>query len=786
MAEKVVVKNIAEACEHFAKVCGANKNLYRTICLFIDGLKPVHRRIVYAMSKIEDSNKGRDIMKVGRIVGDTLGKYHPHGDAAITAALVGLAQPWNNNVCVIEGEGNFGGMDGSESGHMRYINAKISDYGYDCFLSELDDIPIDWKEAYTGKGMEPEYFPAKYPHALFNGSMAIGYGLASNIPPYNVTEVLEATIALIKNSDIDVVLYPDSPTGCNIIDNGQFEDISHTGSGSFEMEGCYEIDEQKNVITITALPYQVNAAHIIKHITDKKRRKDYMEISDVKDSTKNSNVNIVIELKSDADPHKFIKKLCKQTAMRRSYPVDIRMIDDYQDFDYNIKSFLLEWIEYRRDAKRAMYNNLYSIAMENKHINDTMLFILNDDNIEKTLKITRKSENKAEMAEKFMKTYGISSLQAKTLSSMQINAFNKSSVRKYKEDNEKYSELIKDYEKYLEDDKEIDKVIIAELKRGIKLWGSPRKSKIISEKEKNYVPKTNHIVAVSEDGYCKKLGDNPDTIGKVGRDNSPITVVSINNREDLLIYLANGRVVKLPVSSMGICNIQDIGVPLSRFGDFDSKVVLIMKQPNKDMMKDDAIKLCFVSKQGYVKKTPLSEFANIKGSTKCMNVDDNDELVNVFLTSEEKNHNIIIYTNKGNGLCIDMTEIASYKKTARGLKAINVSEDEYVIGSDRLSDEKEFVLYVTSKGCVKVTEAKYLPKTSRRAEAINLISLDDNDFLIKIKSVHGNEVYNVMKKRSKPEELKVSDIEVVARASKATKMIKVPTGDRILNLIEIK
>lgn len=781
--ERIEKRNIADACRHYAMVCGANKNLYRTIPSVIDGLKPGARRILYACYTAKNTNNGRELRKSASIVGDTMGKYHPHGDSAIYDTLVGMAQSWNTNAPSIFPKGNFGDISGNPAAKMRYTNAAISKYGFDCFFSEFEDIPIDMKEAYTGKDFEPEWLPAKYPHALFNGSLSIGYGLASNIPPYNVTEVLETCIKLIKNPDIDVVLYPDLPTGCLIVDDGQFEEISKTGTGTFDMEGEIEIDHQNNVITVKSVPYTVTTDSIVDVLSNKETRKWFPEMKDLKDKTKKDKVCIEIYLTQEANPDEFVKKLYKKTLLRKPHPVDIRLIDDYQDFDYNLKSYLLEWLEYRRDIKRSKYNNLLTVVMEKKHINDILLFIMNKDNAEKTVKIMKDSDDRKEAAEKLMKKYGITSLQALNIAKMPMDSFTKNAYKGYLEQDEKLQESIDEYNKYLDSDELIDKIIINELKDGIKKYGSERKSKIITHGDKKSVPKTEHIVAISEDGYAKKLPVDTKSIGKVGKENTLFTAIQINNRDTLLIFDSAGNISKIDVSSIGDSTIDDVGIPLSRYFTVSNRIVLILKKPPKDLIKAEEMFLGFVTKRGYVKRTALTSFANIKDTKKAIGIfDDEDELVSVFAVSGNTSHDVIIYTNKGNGIRLDMDDIKAYGPSARGLKALNLEEDEYVVGSDKIEPSKEYILYVTTQGRVKRTETKYLPKVSRKSETVQLIKLDDGDTLYKIKSVHGDEGIYIGKKYSGVQNISVEDIEVGARVSKAKKVIKLPKGDYIVSV----
>ena len=495
---KIYKRDLAEACEDYIKIFGANKNLYRITCSMQDGLKPVHRRFLYTLYK----GKGRhNFIKMAKAAADTTADYHPHGSSSVEDIGAKLASPIANNICLVEGQGNFGSYKNEKAGASRYIECRLSKYALKCFFEDFENSNVDMKLAYTGDDNEPEVLPARYPNALFNPQLSgIGYGMSSNIPGYNVTEVLEATIKLIKNPKDKILLIPDSPTGADIVDDGQFQKICDEGVGTFTLRGSIEVDEINNILTITSIPLQTTIDAIIRKIVELKDSKVFDEIKDIKDYTKNeTGVKTLLYLDPSANPYNTIEKLYKKnTGLKKTYPVVLKMIDDYCAYDYGIKSFLLEWIEYRRDTVRSSYNTKLVKAMENQNINDILLFVTNKDNGDETLKMAKKSSNKADFASRLMKKYSIDSQQANTIAGMHLYEFNKDAHDSYVKRKQLLIEEIKILEDTLDNDDKIDEIIINQLEEGIKLFGSKRKSKIVKDTDIKDIPDTEHIIGISE------------------------------------------------------------------------------------------------------------------------------------------------------------------------------------------------------------------------------------------------------------------------------------------------
>lgn len=788
--ESITKQNIADAVLEYSCVFGANKNLYRIAPSLQDGKKPGARRLYWSWwlneKRPKDTSKETlkrlRFIKAGTISSNAMA-FHPHGDAAMSELIVREGQYWNNNVMSIVPQGSYGNIRGDQAAAGRYAEAKISEYMIDCFFDDFDKYCVPMKMAYDGETPEPEYLPAKYPHILFNPQLSgIGFASASNIPPFNVSEVLNATIKLMKDPSAKILLIPDSPTGADIIDEGNFKEINKTGKSKLTMRATAEIDYQQNIITFTSLPLQMTTMQVINKIIALK----LPEIYDIKDYTKEGEVKLQILLKSDANPDKILEILYKKnTGLKMTYPVGLTVIDDYISYEYGVKDLLLEWIEYRRDIVRSMFLNNLQITMEKLHMNKVLLMVFNKDNIETTVKIAKNSTSKKEMIEKFMKKYGITSLQAGTIAEMRVYNFNADSYNRYKEDKKKLEAELEDIQDRLKHSSKIDEFIIDQLESGIKKWGRPRMSKVIKENNKcnDDIPDTEHIIGISESGYIKKLSLKDNTsIGVVGKENGNISVMQINNREDILVIDSSGRVSKISVSAIPNMNFEDIGVEINRYFTSKGRIVALMKLPSLEILKskDDDLCIIFITKNGLAKKVPISEFKKITDFKVGITLNSDDEVASALFSFDKSSKDCIICTNLGDGIRIPISDIKTLGKQAKGVRQISLKDDEYVVNACRISPNKKLLFYITSSGRIKLTEIRYFPVMQRKDEPLSLIGLDKNETLVGISSVTKNDTVIVYRKNSEPVEISLKDIKPTTRIAKGEKMVKTPKGDKVI------
>lgn len=783
-------QNVADAVQEYSLLFGANKNLYRIAASLADGIKPGRRRLYWSWwlsEKRPQNTKPETLKRLRSYKTDTISSnamsFHPHGSSANMDLIVREGQYWNNNVMAIVPQGSYGNIRGDQPAAGRYSEAKIGEYMIDCFFDDFDKYCVPMKKAYDGITDEPEYLPAKYPHVLFNPQFSgIGFAMASNIPPFNVTEVLKATISLIKDPKTKIMLIPDIPTGADVIDEGNFKEINKTGKSKITMRATSQIDYQNNIITFTSLPLQETTKNVITRIIGLKIE----DITEIKDYTKEGEVNLQIYLRPTANPDDILDTLYKKKiGLKSTLPVGITVIDDYVAYEYGVKELLLEWIEYRRDIVRSMFLNNLQITMEKAHMNKVYMMVFNKDNLETTINIAKTSSNRKEMADRLMKKYKITSLQAATLSEMRVYNFNKESYERYKEEKKKLDEELKDIKDTLKHSEKIDNFIINQLEEGIKKWGRPRKSRVVKEDDdsKDNIPDTEHLIGISESGYIKKLKLKKNTvIGHVGKENGALTVMQINNRDDILVIDSSGRVSKISVSAIPNMDFEDIGVEIGRYFSSDGKIIAVMRLPSMDILdvKDDNVSIIFVTKYGLAKRVPMSEFKKISNYKTGITLNPGDEVAAALFSFNTTVKDIIIYTNIGNGIRLPIDSIKIAGKAAKGVNQITLRDDEYVVNASNINPNKKLLFYITSAGRVKLTDIKYFPVMQRKDDTLSLISLDSNETLVGVSSVSKNDVVMVYRKNSDPVELELKDLKTTTRIAKGEKMIKTPKGDKVI------
>lgn len=787
------VRNIADETKRYSIISGINRNVARHIPSGYDGLKPVARRVLLIL--YEDIKK--DFQKNSAVAGNTMGKYHPHGDGSIEEVIGRMGQWWTNNVLYIEPSGNFGSLTGGPPAAGRYISCKLSRFAYKCFFEDYKYASIEMKQSYTGKDKEPEYLPAKYPVAIVNPQFSsIGYGTAANIAPYNFKEVMEATIKLLHNPDADIKLIPDFPSGCEVIANKELDEVNTNGGrGKVTVRATIDIDHEKGVIHILSLPLKVGSDDVISAIAKLIIAKKLEGIKDIQDDTKpkrpdgSGGVHIRIILDKDVNPDKMVEQLIKKdVGIQKTFGVQIRFIEDYKEHDYTPKEYLLNWIEFRKEIVQSMYNKKYIQLKEDDHMNNIKIFVFSKDNASKTLKIIKQSKNDDDAITKMLKEYAdahMTSLQAKTICNMRFKDFNKESYQKFLEERDRLKDEIAKTEKVIRNPDSINDIIEAELEEGIRLFGGPRRSKIIHAKDDvNKISPNPFIIAISKDGFVKKIDANKySTIGTLGNISSQETIViKIANNKSILVFDSNGKASKVPVSGIPESTPEDNGLQVSRYFKVSGQIIGVMEEMNnKDIAKE--IKILFVTKKGFAKRTSFKEFLSMRDLKTAITLNDKDELVSTSMEMEKDGKSdVIIFTNEGNGVRLVSTDIPESGSQSKGKAMITLKDGEYVIGANRIRKTKKLLFYITSSGRGKVTEERYFPRMSRKDSPISLLPLSSSDKLVSVASVNKSDKIMVYRKIGEPVEINVSEISPSMRVAKADKLIKVPKGDIVVGI----
>jgi DNA gyrase subunit A len=648
-------------------------------------------------------------------------------NSSVEECLVGLAQWWNNNIPLIEGQGNFGSCSGDKHGASRYIQARLSEYAYECFFADWKDSVVDMIMGADGETKEPLYLPAKYPNILLNGSLGIGYTKASNLPPFNFKEVVEATIKLMKNPNSSIFLIPDSPTGSDIV-AGNFKKICEVGTGVYKMRCSYDISDDKNMIVIKTMPYQVAVNTIRERIADIKESGGLPQLVSMHDYSGNT-VDLRLVIRSDVNPYKFMRKLIEEVnGLEKSYPVNITVTNDYQSFDYSVKDILIEWIKYRREQKRTVTNHRRTRLLAEQRTNDVKLFLMSENNLQDTINLFKSSRNRIEIERRLIEVYKHSeirmdSLQAKTLSELKMHELSIESYEACLKRKDELEKELKDVNNILSDKDGIDNLIIGELTDGIKRFGKPRKSNVVP-----YKISTDQqiddvcILQLSSDGILlRKIATNVDD-EPIPIDNNGFAVKVENDNSFIVVdemgYHSLMKVKEIPV---------DQEVPINRYLHNNLKNIAGLLPYDIDS------EYCctLISQDGIMKKIRISDMKISKRP--CISLSKTDKLVRVILTKENTQKDLLIYTRMGMGQRLDPNNIKVTSPLAKGSEGFKLQSDDKIVGSYIINPSNQYLLYVTTQGKVRLNATKYLPtRNSKRDEMVKLITLPDRDKLVAV------------------------------------------------------
>ena len=778
--EKVEKTNVADYCTGLMTIFGANVNIARHIPLMADSLLPVERRILYTMY-LDDAKKPTAL---ATIIGATMNRFHPHGDLSLHSTITRMAQPWKNILPLVTGEGNFGSIAGDKSGAARYIKAKLSKYALMCFFEDFDKAQVDMQPSYSREYDEPEFLPCRYPNLLINATPGMGYGIATSIPMHNFREACELTIALIKNSFHEpCILIPESPTGCNIIDNGQFKESCDTGKGKFIMRGEIEIDEEQSMIRIRSVPFQVNEGDVKINIIKLQDEKKINGIIRIQDDTTEGTVDLKLFLKKEVDLYGTVNVIYKKTLMERTYGIQLKLIHDNQDHNYNLRQLILEWIDIRRGQKRRYYNQKLAKCKNRDHILEILVFILNKDNAERTLAIIKKAANRKDVIYRLNKTYGISSLQCEIIADLQMSAFSKDSRKRYKDERDRLVDKIKEYEDILRSASEIDRIIIEELEEGIEMFGTPRMSKIIViDDDEKYIRNTEHILVFTEKGYVKKLPAESTNIGSLASGDKPVEILTINNRKDALVFDSSGKITKITVNGLQNHEYDSIGERLSKFGNIQGDIVSVLIKPDPKEVEEDLYYL-FLTKKGILKKTGADKYTNVRSEIMGSVIKEGDGLMAVRAVLGARD--LVIYTKNGIALRFSSSDVKETGRMSIGLSACNLDKDDHIIGMDIISDQDKYIMILTNKGCGKKCPLTNFKCNNRNDPLLRIITLGEGEEICLAKTITGNELFKVYTKNT-VDTIQALDIPELPRMSRSKKIIPLLKGNSVVDIKELK
>lgn len=779
--KNISTENIADRATENILLFAKNTNVMRQLPRVEDGLKTVERRILYALFEL-NGLPNRPLQKCARIVGDTMGKFHPHGDSSTYGTLARLAQPWESATPLIHGQGNFGSQIGAPPAAMRYTEAKLSKYTYMCFFKDFNIKHVETRLNYLGTEPEPVYFPSRYPNILGNSSQfGIGVGTNVIIPHFNFQEVMEVTMNLMDKPNAEFLLIPDSPTGSDIVATGPFKEINEIGRGTFQMRAIIDVDEEEHQLIIRSLPMQVTYkgihAKIMKLVQDKK----ITELIDILDASDEggSGIQIHVLLKKEADLYKF-RQLLFSLGLSKSVGVNIRAVDNYKEFDYSVRELLLTWIDLRREDKRMKFNNEILDLRERLHVLSNIVRVFTGKNAEKSLDTIRRASDKDEIIKFLMEDFNISSLQARTIADMRMSTFSKKGISSLKNEYDEINKELPRLLKIIKSAKSIDKIIKDELKEGIEMFGEPRRSRLISPEGKIAVRNTEHILVITHNNKIKKLPVDSKTVGHIDSDDYPSHIMKIKNTEDLMIFDESGNINTLSINDVVNTVSSSSGDDLSKYIEVTGRICEVIQRPTDEEMEDPNKYILMVSRNGLIKKTATAKF---KGSNKviAMIMKETDVLQSVKVIDGDQD--VLVYTHTGLGGRFSTSEIRESNRMSVGVKSLDIEEGvEQIIGMDIVNPLDKYIFVLTSKGFGKKCTLETFTAIQRNTKPYKIITLSPQDAITKVVLVKGTETYTAFLSDAS-HDIIIDDVDEMPRLSKGKKLVPVRKG---VNIIDIK
>ena len=761
-----------------------------------DGLKPVHRRILYGMGQL-GVTPDKPHKKSARIVGEVMGKYHPHGDRSIYDAMVRLAQDFSTRYMLVDGHGNFGSVDGDSAAAMRYTEARMTPFALE-MLRDIDKETVDFRDNFDGEEKEPVVIPSRFPNLLVNGSNGIAVGMATSIPPHNLKEVIDATIKVIDEPDCDIeelikiVKGPDFPTGAQILGKAGMKEAYRTGTGKVKVRSCCEIEETdrgKSQIVITEIPYMVNKARLIEKMADLVKEKKVEGVSAIRDESNREGIRIVVELKRDANPQITLNRFYKHTQLQDSFSMIMLALVDGKPEVLTLKRFLEEYVKFQKEVvtRRTKFDLVKAEARA--HILEGLRIAL--DNIDAVIKTIRESYSNAK--ENLMENFGLSDIQAQAILDMRLARLQ--GLEREKIENE-YNELMKKiayYKSLLADEVLLMGVIKDELTEIRDKYGDERRTQIVRDEgefdEEDLVEEENVTITFTHLGYIKRVPADTYKAQKRGgkgitgvttRDNDFVKDLVMTSTHDNLMFFTNtGKAHKIKAYEIPEATRTARGTPAINFLNLLQRERITAVIPVKEFSEDKY--LIAITKNGLIKKTALNEF-DTKRTTGliAINLKDEDELI--AIKQSTGSNNIIIVTKKGKCISFSEKDVRPMGRIASGVRAIKLDKDDEVVSMELVEPEQQLMV-VTENGFGKRTPVEEYKiqvrggkglltydkaKFSKTGALIGAMVVDESDEILMINS-DGIII-----------RIRASEVSILGRATQGVKIMKVDEGSKIV------
>ncbi len=769
-----------------------------------DGLKPVHRRILFAMHELGLRHNVK-FRKSATVVGDVLGKYHPHGDQAVYQSMVHMAQDFAMRYQLVDGQGNFGSMDGDGAAAHRYTEARMSRAAEE-LLVDLDKETVDWRDNYDATRKEPSVLPAKLPNLLLNGTLGIAVGMATDIPPHNLSEVVDGIIALIQNPEItieelaDIIKGPDFPTGGMIYDVAAIKNAYATGKGSIVMRGKTEIEETKTGsyrILITEIPYRVNKATMLERIADLVRDKKLEGIRDVRDESDKDGVRVVVDLKKEALPNKILNQLFSYTQLQETFHMNmLALVDGIEPHVLNLKTILEKYLEHRQIVVRRRTEFELKKAKERAHILEGLKKAL--DHIDEIIATIKKSPTKEEAHANLVKKFKLSEIQATAILEMRLQTLAGLERKKIDDELKEKRKLIAELEAILESKKRILGIIKTEVLEMKDKYGDERRTQIVKSAvgtfaAEDLIPEASYMVTITKSGYVKRI--TPDTYKSQSRGGKGVIgatlkeedvvdkLISANSHDDILFFTNKGRVFQTKVYELPEGSRVSKGQALVNFlqlgnGEMATAILTLTKG-------DQAKYLVMATRGGLIKKVPREEFAKVRKSGMiAIGLKGDDELK--WVDSLSGADEIMLSTEDGQAIRFKETDVRGMGRTAAGVTGIRLRKGDHVISMDVIRKEMDIkqleVLVVTEHGLGKKTALADYKIQHRAGSGIKTVKITDKTGkIVSMYILNNGEEHDliIISKKGQIIRTSLNAISTLGRTTQGVRVMRLDAGDNV-------
>lgn len=764
-----------------------------------DGLKPVQRRILYAMNGL-GMYSDRPHKKSARIVGEVIGKYHPHGDSSVYEAMVRMAQPFNCIAPLVDGHGNFGSVDGDGAAAMRYTEARMSKVAME-MVRDLDKNTVDFVDNYDASETEPQVLPSRFPNLLVNGSTGIAVGMATNIPPHNLGEVIDGTVEFIKDPEIELerlmefIKGPDFPTGGQILGLTGLRNAYSTGQGLITMRANAEIVAYKNksAIVVTEIPFQVNKTKLIEKIADIAKNKIVDGIVDLRDESSRKGMRIVIELRKDVNANVMLNNLYKYTQLQSTFGINMIALVNGQPKQLSLREILSNYVMHQLEIiqRRTIFD--LEKAEARQHILEGLLIALND--VDNAIKLIKESSSVDEAKDKLIKTYELSEIQAKAILDMRLQKLTSLEINKIKEEHLELSKKIADYKDIISSDERKKTILIDELTQIKNTYKSVRQSEInlhedINIENEDLIPVKQLIITVTKNGYIKQMpteeyrAQNRGGVGLTGikmHEDDYVENMLIASSHDYVLFFTNfGRVYSLKGYSIPTGSRQSKGLPIVNILQLKEGEKLASLATVSSLEQDGY--LLFITKLGKVKKTEISKYKNVhSGGINAITLLENDELLEVKVT--DGNKDVLIGANNGKAIRFSESRVSPTGRNSMGVIGMRFKDDNFVIGATVIDDENEEILILSEKGYGKKTIAGEFTKHNRGGQGVKALNVTEkNGMLCALKKVTNDQDLIVGTNMGMVIRVRLSDINTLSRVTQGVRIIKLKSKQVVSTL----